>query len=171
MDQHKVLGLAAITSFGLALADSNATAQQKSLKDQLVGAWMIVRCEVVQPDGTKAPLVFGSNPLGQFIFTDNGRFAFQIAAEVPKFASGDDKKTTPEENKAVVEGSIAYFGAYTVTDADKAIALHIERSSFPNLNGTDGRRIVTAISADEMNWTNPGRFGGGVINCANKRAK
>jgi hypothetical protein len=171
MDQHKVLGLAAITSFGLAVADSNAIAQQKSLKDQLVGAWMIVRCEVVQPGGTKGPLVFGSNPLGQFIFTENGRFAFQIAAEVPKFASGDDKKTTPEENKAVVEGSIAYFGAYTVTDADKTIALHIERSSFPNLNGTDGRRIVTAISADEMNWTNPGRFGGGVINCANKRAK
>jgi hypothetical protein len=171
MDQLKIFVLTVITWLSLSVLSGDAVAQQKSLKDQLVGAWMIVRCEVVQPDGTKEPLVFGSNPLGQFIFTDNGRFAFQIAAEVPKFASGDDKKTTPEENKAVVEGSIAYFGAYKITDADKTIALHIERSSFPNLNGTDGRRIVTAISADEMTWTNPGRFGGGVINCANKRAK
>jgi hypothetical protein len=171
MDQHKVLGLAAITSFGLAVADSNAIAQEKSLKDQLVGAWMVVRCEVVQRDGTKGPLVIGSNPLGQFIFTDSGRFAFQIAAEIPKFASNDDSKTTPEENKAVVEGSISYFGSYTVTDADKTIHLRIERGSIPNLNGTEGRRIVTAITTDEMNWTNPGSLRGGPINCANKRAK
>jgi hypothetical protein len=70
-----------------------------------------------------------------------------------------------------VEGSIAYYGTYTACDADKTITLHIERSNFPNLNGTDGKRIVTAISANEMKWTNPGRFGGGIINCTNKRAK
>jgi hypothetical protein len=66
---------------------------------------------------------------------------------------------------------MAYFGTYTVTDADKTIALHVERSSIPNLNGTDGRRVVTAISTDEMNWTNPAPLSGGSINCANKRAK
>jgi hypothetical protein len=171
MDQHKVLGLAAISSFGLAVADGNAIAQEKSLKDQLVGAWMVVRCEVVQPDGTKSPLVIGSYPLGQFIFTDNGRFAFQMAADLPKLASGDYRKTTPEENKTVVEGSMAYFGTYTASDVDKTIALHVERSSIPNLNGTDGRRVVTAISPDELNWTNPAPLGGGSISCANKRAK
>jgi hypothetical protein len=143
--------LAWITALGLSLLPGNAVAQQKSTKDQLVGAWLVVRCEVVRPDGTKGALVIGNNPLGQFIFTDNGRFSFQVAAEILKFASGDETKTTPEENKAVVEGSIAYFGAYTVTDADKTIALHVERSSIPNLNGTDGKRFVTAISADEMN--------------------
>jgi hypothetical protein len=53
MDRHKVLSLAAITSFGVAVSDGNAIAQQKSLKEQLVGAWMVVHCEVVRPDGTK----------------------------------------------------------------------------------------------------------------------
>jgi hypothetical protein len=95
--------------------------------------------------------------------------AAEPSAEIPKFASGDETKTTPEENKAVVEGSIAYFGTYTATDA--TIALHVERSSIPNLNGTDGKRIVTALSADEMTWTNPAPVRGGSINCANKRAK
>jgi Lipocalin-like domain len=94
-----------------------------------------------------------------------------VVAEITKFASGDYREYTTEENKAVVQGSMAYFGTYTVTDADKTIVLHVERSSIPNLNGTDGRRIVTAISADEMNWTNPAPLGGGSINCANKRAK
>jgi Lipocalin-like domain len=171
MDQRNKLRLAVITALGLSLLPGNAIAQQKSLKEQLTGAWMIVLCETVYPDGTKRPLVLGNNPLGQFIFTDNGRFSFQVAAEIPKFMSGDETKTTPEENKAVVEGSIAYFGTYMVTDADKTIALHIERSSIPNLNWTNGKRIVTAISADEMNWTNPAPIRGGAINCFNKRAK
>jgi hypothetical protein len=171
MDRRNMFVFVWITALGLSLLSGNAIAQQKSLKEQLVGAWLVVRCEVVRPDGSKGALVIGNNPVGQFIFTDNGRFSFQVAAEIPKFASGDETKTTPEENKAVVEGSIAYFGAYTVTDADRTIALHVERSSIPNLNGTDGKRIVIAISADEMNWTNPAPIRGGSINCVNKRAK
>jgi hypothetical protein len=145
--------------------------QPKALKEQLIGTWTIVLCEAVQPDGTKVPTVMGSDPAGQYIFTDNGHFSFQVAAELPKFASNDRMKRTPEENKAVVDGSMAYYGTYTVNDADKTIALHIERSSFPNLNGTVGKRIVTAISADEMKYINPGRSGGGSINCTCKRAK
>ena len=116
--------------------------------------------------------MIGTNPVGQFIFTDNGRFSFQVTAEIPKWASGGDyRKTTPEENKAIVEGTMSYFGTYTATDADKAIGLHIDRSSIPNLNGTDGKRIVTSFLRDEMTWTNPAPLGGGAINCANKRMK
>jgi hypothetical protein len=66
---------------------------------------------------------------------------------------------------------IAYYGTYTIDDADGTIALRIERSSFPNLNGTVGKRILTALSADEMKYINPGRTGGGSINRSYKRAK
>jgi Lipocalin-like domain len=100
MDQRNLLGLAVITVSWLSLLPANTIAQQKSLKEQLIGTWTVVWCEAVQPDGTKRPLVIGSNPVGQFIFTDNGHFSFQVAAEIPKFASGDETKTTPEENKA-----------------------------------------------------------------------
>jgi hypothetical protein len=55
----------------------------------------------------------------------------------------------------VVRGSIAYYGTYTVNDAEKTITVHIERSSFPNLNGTDGKRILALLSADETKYTNP----------------
>ena len=171
MCRLRVFGLCVAIWLGAATTGSDASAQPKSLRDQVVGTWMIVRCEVVNADGTKGPLVLGNDPLGQFIFTDNGRFAFQIAAEFPKFASGDYRKTTPQENENVVKGSMAYFGTYTASDADKTIALHIERSSIPNLNRTDGKRLVTAVSGDEMNWTNPAPIGGGSISCVNKRAK
>ena len=66
---------------------------------------------------------------------------------------------------------MAYFGTYKATDADEIIALHVERSSIPNLNGTDGKRVVTMFSADQMIWTNPAPIGGGSINCTNRRAK
>jgi Lipocalin-like domain len=140
-------------------------------KDQLVGTWALVECEVVALDGTKSPLVLGSNPAGQYIFTNDGHFSFQAVALFPQFASNDRMKTTSEENKAAVRGSIAYYGTYTVNEAERTIVLHIERSSFPNQNGTDGKRIITALSESEMKYINPGRRGGGCINCAYRRAK
>jgi hypothetical protein len=171
MNRRSILTLSAIAAFALALLPGNAVAQDRSLKEQLVGTWTIVLCETVQPDGTKGPMVIGSDPAGQYIFTDNGHFSFQAAAALPKFAAHDRMKTTPEENKAVVEGTIAYYGTYTVNDADKTIALQIERSSFPDLNGAVGKRIITTLTADEMKYINPGRRGGGSINCAYKRVK
>ena len=166
---HLAAGAAVLPA--IALLPANAIAQQRSLKEQLVGTWALVVCEVVAPDGAKTPLVVGRNPAGQYIFTPDDHFSFQAAAELPRFASGENRKTTPEENKAVVEGSIAYYGTYTANDAERTVTLHIERSSFPNLNGSDGKRIITALTADDMSYINPARRGGGAINCAYRRAK
>ena len=171
MIRRDCLRFSTITALGTAFLQGTAFAQQVSIKDQLVGTWKVAMCEVVAPDGTKSPLVEGNNPAGQYIFTSDSYFSFQVAAEFPHFASNDFTKTTPEEDRAVVRGSIAYYGTYTVNDAEKTITVHIERSSFPNLNGTGGKRILTLLSAGEMKYINPGRRGGGSINCAYKRAK
>jgi hypothetical protein len=49
-------------------------------------------------------------------FESTGRYALVIAHDgFPKFASNGRVNATPEENKAVVEGSIAHFGTYSVT--------------------------------------------------------
>jgi Lipocalin-like domain len=160
-----------IVALGMMFALGDAAAQPKTIIQQLVGTWMLVLCEVVAPDGTRNPLVEGANPAGQYIFTDDGHFSFQAAADFPRFVSNDRTKTTAEENRATVLGSIAYYGTFAVNDAEKTVALHIERSSFPNQNGTDGKRILTALTADEMKYINPGRRGGGSINCSYRRAK
>jgi Lipocalin-like domain len=143
----------------------------QSIKERLVGTWALVTCEVVAPDGARSALVVGSNPAGQYIFTEDGHFSFQAVAEFGPFLSNDRMKTTPEEDRAAMRGSIAYYGTFTVNEADRTIAVHIERSSFPNQNGTDGKRVITALSTDEMSYINPGRRGGGSIHCTYKRAK
>jgi len=37
---------------------------------------------------------------------------------------------TPEENKATVQGSLSYYGIYSVDEADRTLHLYIESSSF-----------------------------------------
>ena len=94
---------------GVVLPGSRAIAQS-TLKDQVVGTWTYVSVDLVRPDGAREPL-FGPNPQGQATFDSNGRYILVTArAEQPKFTSANRMEGTPEENKAVVQGSIAHFG-------------------------------------------------------------
>jgi hypothetical protein len=108
---------------------------------------------------------------GLFILTDSGWFSYQVMTDFPKLASNNRMKTTAEENKNVAQGAFSYYGTYTVNEADKSFTVKIERSSFPNQNGTDGKRIVSAITADEFTYTNPARLAGGTTKLVWRRAK
>jgi Lipocalin-like domain len=51
------------------------------------------------------------------------------------------------------------------------LTLHIERSSFPNWSGTDQKRIIRSLTADELKYTNPSASVGGTAELAWKRVK
>src|SRR5262245_12505115 len=87
-----------------------AHAQQKPIKEEIVGAWSLVAVTADLANGTSAE-PFGANPKGTIIFTPDGHFAlFQSRSELPKIASNDRAKATAEEAAAIVGGSIAYYG-------------------------------------------------------------
>ena len=154
----------------LALPASDIFAQGKSLKEQIVGTWTMVSNVNTRPDGTKYEAL-GPNPRGVFTLDANGHFAITILGDARrKFASNNRLEGTAEENKAAVQGSIAYFGTYTVNEADHTINVHIERCSFPNWDGTDQKRSIT-ITGDEMKYTNTAASGGGKAELVWKRAK
>jgi hypothetical protein len=50
-----------------------------------------------------------------------------------------------------VQGSNAYFGTYSLNEPDGTLTLHIDRASFPNWAGTDQRRLITLLTATELN--------------------
>jgi hypothetical protein len=75
-----------------------------------------------------------------------------------------------DENKAIVGGSIAHFGTYTVDNADKSFSFDVESATFPNLNGTEQKRPFV-ISGDELKFTDPHASAGGVATVIFKRAK
>ena len=90
-----------------------ATAQTAQ---EFVGTWQLVSNTNVRQDGTKVD-IFGSNPKGLYVFTNNGHFAIvNVRPDLPKFASNNRNEGTTEENKAIVQGSIALFGTYSVAD-------------------------------------------------------
>src|SRR6266571_3650322 len=87
MNRRGVFSLSAITLLALALLPGTALPQQKSLKEQLIGTWAYVSSTARLRDGS--PL-WGANPKGLFILTDNGHFSWQIfRSDRPKFASND----------------------------------------------------------------------------------
>jgi Lipocalin-like domain len=171
VNRRIVLSLSAIAALGLALLPGHAIAQQKSLKDQLVGTWTLVSFDSFDASGTKVPSMEGNDIKGLLIFTDNGRVSFQIISEFPKLESKARLKTTPAEEKAVAHGVLSNFGTYTVDEADKTINYFIERSSFPNqVTGTDAKRVAT-LTGDELKLENPGRQAGGKTIIVWTRAK
>jgi hypothetical protein len=166
-----ILSVASVTSLALMLPMNSTSAQQKTLKEQLVGTWTVVSWEQVRPDGSKLQR-FGANPNGINVFDASGRFFVMFARrDLPKIVSNDPMKATPEENKALMEGSIAYYGTYTVNEPDKVVTFRIEASSFPNQVGAEQKRTITGLTAEELKLQNTNVLSGGQINYAMKRAE
>ena len=131
--------------FGVFLPSEEAVAQ---MTNGLVGTWTLVSITLEQ-DGKKTDF-YGPNPQGQLMYDATGHFSVMITrSDLLKFASNNRETGTAEENKAIVQGSLAYFGTYTVSETDKTITTHIESSTFPNWNGAD-RKTSFNISGDEL---------------------
>jgi hypothetical protein len=153
-------------------AGEEAGAQQRSLREQIVGSWNFVVAEVTAPDGKKS-FPFGEAPKGLLVFTPDGHFSqIHVAADVPKIASNNRLTGTPEEYGAIMRRSISAFGTYSVDEDKKTVTFNIAASSFPNWEGEKQTRTIDKLTADEFVNTNP-NVAGGRGSAANiyKRAK
>ena len=65
------------------------------------------------------------------------------SGDLPKLAANDRARATAEEARAVVAGSVAYYGTYSVDEANKTVTARVEGSTFANLIG--GALRVAAI--------------------------
>jgi Lipocalin-like domain len=166
MNRHNILSLCAKTALGLTLMLGSALAQ--TAKD-IVGTWKQVTNINIGADGRRSE-PFGPNPNAIITFDANGRFVtVTTRPDVPKFASNNRMQGTAEENKAMVQGSIAYFGTYSVVD--KVIVEKVEGSTWPNWTGTDQRRPIISLMGDEMKVSVPAASLGGTGEVTFKRIK
>ena len=160
------LGTMGLLFLGVVLAAGDAFAQ--TTKD-FVGTWTLVSA-VTEQGGNKTD-TFGPNPKGILIVDANGRYVLAIArADLPKVASNNRTTATPEENKAIVGGSITHFGTLSVNAADQTFTFKIETATFPNWDGTEQKRAFT-LTGDELKYTVPAQSGGGTGALVWKRAK
>jgi hypothetical protein len=116
MNRRTALTLTTMALFGAALFAGDATAQQKPLKDQLIGVWTALSAETTGPNGAKQQF-YGAPAKGILILDAGGTYAQVLARPGrPKFKSINrfSFDATPEELKVAVIGTVATFGTWSV---------------------------------------------------------
>jgi hypothetical protein len=158
MNRHTALALTTMTLSVIALSAGDAMAQQRSLKDQLVGAWMLVSYDTTPSTGTKRQI---TNPKGILMFDAGGRYAtFTVRGDRPKYKSA--ATPTTEEIAASVRDYVAgNFGTWSFNEADKTLTRRYEGALNPNNEGTEVKAAVS-ISGDEMRLTTSAPGGSGT---------
>jgi len=162
----------ALVVVGLGLALSGvAFAQQKSAKEQIVGAWTLVSVTSEMDDGKKGE-PFGPSPKGMIVFSSDGHFSlYQSRAEIVKIAANDRAKATPEEAQSIVASSIAYYGTYAIDENTKVMVVNIAASTYANVAAIPNqKRTITLLNADELQFDKPRTPNGMTLRTTWKRA-
>jgi hypothetical protein len=138
-----------MTVLGLAVLPSSAAAQQKSLKEQLVGTWTLVSTQTADPNGNKR-FPYGTSPIGILILDANGRYAaVQGRPDRPRLKSALRLQVTKEELGAAALDFAANFGSWSVDEADKALLRRFEGALIPNFEGTESKASVS-LAGDNL---------------------
>jgi hypothetical protein len=158
----KAMGFAIVVTSLTLVGASAGWAQQKAAnpKQQIVGVWKLASVTHTQDGVTKAGSSFGPTPAGRLVFTSSGSYvSVNTNPNLPKFASNNRATGTADENKAVVQGSIAGFGTYDVSADGKTLTMRQESGTFANRNGGEEKRPLT-LAGDEMKYTTAATVGG-----------
>jgi hypothetical protein len=133
----------------------------KTAKERLLGAWTLVSLTAGEEADQTFP--YGANPKGSMMVDANGRFMITVVrSDLPQFASNNRMTATPDEATAVVQGSIAYYGSYSIDEATHVITVNVEGSTFPNFTGGTQTRILSFNGDDEVTYLNPTPSHGGA---------
>src|SRR5262245_13265864 len=150
---HVVTTLALLV-FGLLLPQGRALAQQKTLQEQLVGAWNLVSYVTDLPDGTKQQIL-GTTPKGILILDASGRYAvINGRPDRPKFKDTTNLRSaaTAEEWAAAARDFAANLGTWSVDEADKMLIRKFELALVPNSDTQETKAAVT-LAGDDLTLT------------------
>src|SRR5579862_7968829 len=130
---------ASVIILSLGLLPGSAVAQQKTLKDAIVGTWIVTAVYDQRDDGRKIES-FGADVKGTYIFGPDGSYT-QIL-----FGEPQPNMKTDEMRQA--DGFIvAYMGRYTVDSDKQTISYTVDRAANSKRDGFAGGFTVT-LSGD-----------------------
>lgn len=124
------------------LLAATAQAQQKSLKDRLVGAWTLNSIYDLLANGDKHD-TWGPGVKGTVLMSASGRFSWQLV-------SANRDKSAAKSPRDPVAPAIGYFGSYVVDEAAKTVAFRIEGCTFPQWEGIERVATIDVLSDTEM---------------------
>lgn len=156
---------------GVAGIATDACAQQKpaELRQHIVGTWSLSE-QWVEQEGKKIQR-FGASPKGTSMYDGNGRFAsILLRTDLPRFASNNPMTGTADENKAIVHGSFAAYGTWSIEEQDGSLISQIDGSTFAGWDGQRQKRTLSIVG-DEMKVCVPGAQIGGTACAVWKRSR
>lgn len=142
--------LAATPAQDMAVKRGENAGDHATVPKELIGAWALVRCDNVYPDGHRVEL-YGPHPEGMWLIDAQGDYMMQIVrAKRMPFAANDKSKGTRDEYRAASMDSNAHFGHISAN----AMVMHsqILHASFPNWDGKSGDSRY-AINGDELTYS------------------
>lgn len=132
-----------------AMKRSESAGDHAMVPTELIGAWTLVRCDNIYPDGRRVEL-YGPHPEGMWLIDAQGDYMMQIVrAKRMPFATNDKSRGTPEEYRAASMDSNAHFG-HVSADA-KVMHSQILHASFPNWDGKSSNTNYTIVN-DELTY-------------------
>ena len=162
-----IIGSVLVAALVAAIASDASAA---TLTEQLAGTWSLASVVNKRPDGSSYE-AFGGDTKGLLMLDRDGHFSLELMGDARrKFAANNRLEGSPEENKGVAQGSLAYYGTYAVSEADHVLTFRVEGSSYPNWDGTDQKRRIS-LTGDELGWTNLAASGGGTAELVWRRAR
>ena len=113
----------------------------RKVTDEFVGAWKLISFERRTASG-EVTYPMGPNPVGRLTYDALGRMSAQIMRpDRPKFQGAIPASWSAEEKAAAFDGFIAYYGTFSVSEADHVVIHHVEASLYPHWVGSDQRRL------------------------------
>ncbi len=135
---------------------------ERSLREQLVGAWALSSFVERDIETGVENRPFGERPLGLILYTPDGYMSAQLQRpDRHAFADGDVLRATSEEYAAAGSSYVAYSGRFYVDEARRSLSHEMTVSFFPNWLG---QRQVRLVEVDgkrlQLSTDGPQRFNG-----------
>jgi hypothetical protein len=144
MNRLSIVTLSAVALLaGTFLSTGAASAQEKTLKQQIQGPWSLASCNSTNAKGEKA-VYCANNPRGILILAGNGNYAATIIA-------GGRKDTN-------APGVASLFGTWSVNETDKTLTLHRVGTLNPANEGKD-LKVNISLNREELKATGDGPDG------------
>jgi len=146
MKRLDVLMTLIVIALGIAAQSWSASAQEKTLKQQLVGAWTLAAVYDQGADGTKND-AWGHGVQGSLMLGPTDRFSyFVVGANREK--TGNDPRNSP------AGPFLGYYGSYAADESAKTLTFHIEHATFPQWDGINRTAHIELLTGDELRIAN-----------------
>jgi hypothetical protein len=131
-------------------ASADSTTLRQGVPAWLVGAWVLVRCDQVYPDGRLVE-VYGPHPQGMWIIDTQGHYMMQVARdEQARQVVSDAFHAMPDGHPVLPQDANASYGWLNVDS--QQIHTHRAHALSPQWQSEDGNSSY-ALQGDQLTYS------------------